>query len=45
MNYCEVFDFLTERRVFDDDIANPILAVVSFPKAVKVRMLENPRVG
>ena len=29
MNYCAVFDYLTERRVFDDDIANPILAVVS----------------
>ena len=36
MNYCGAFDFLSERRVFDDDIANPILAVVSFPKAVKV---------
>ena len=36
MNYCAVFDFLTERGVFDDDIANPILVVVGFPKAVKV---------
>ena len=36
--------FLTERRAFDDDVAKPILVVISLPKAVKVWMPENPLV-